>query len=274
MSARKLIAIDLDGTLVGEDLVISPADRAAVQAALAAGAVICIATGRLFSAARPFADALGLEGELIPLNGAAVYDIRSGALEHAVPLDRDIAVASLDALRAAGFRVQLYFDDRLYLDGTDERTDRYLRRSRVQPVMVPDLRLLLTSDPPDEPGPMKVLGIGPEPDVLAQIQALGHRFGDSANVFRSQREYLEVTDPRADKGAALSWVAERLGIAGSDIAAIGDSDNDAPMFARAAVSYAVASGTPLAKSRASHVVGPLGTGVAEALDDILAGCRA
>jgi Cof subfamily protein (haloacid dehalogenase superfamily) len=273
LTAVRLVAIDLDGTLIGDSLTISDADRRAIGRAQSAGIEICIATGRMFSAGRPFAEALGLQGYLIPLNGAAVYDVATGAMVHAVPLDTRVAVEALDALRAKNYRVQLYFDDKLYLDGMDERAEHYIRMSRVEPVMVPDLRVLLTGVPPPEPGPMKLLGIGPESDVLIQVAELSARLGTRANVFRSQPPYIEVTDPKADKGSALEWVAGRCGIDLQAVAAIGDSDNDAPMFARAGCSFAVSSGTPLAKSTAKIVVGPLGTGVAEALAAVLEGAK-
>ncbi|HXW75813.1 MAG TPA: HAD hydrolase family protein, partial [Candidatus Eremiobacteraceae bacterium] len=83
------------------------------------------------------------------------------------------------------------------------------------------------------------------------------------------RQYLEVTDPHADKGTALRWVAAQSRIDLRDTAAIGDSDNDVPMFASAGRSFAVSTGTPLAKARASSVVGPQGVGVAEAIDALL-----
>jgi Cof subfamily protein (haloacid dehalogenase superfamily) len=271
VSATRLIAIDLDGTLVGEDLKVSAADRSAIEQALAAGIEICIATGRLFSAGRPFAVELGLDGYLIPLNGAAVFELRTARMVRAVPLKAATALEALDALRAKDFRVQLYFGDHLYLDGRDERTEHYLALSRVEPVMVPDLRDLLAGHAPPEPGPMKVLGIGAESDVLAQVRELGARFGSRANVFRSLRQYLEITDPAANKGEALAWVAAQRGLDASAVAAIGDSDNDAPMFKWAGRSYAVASGTPLAKQSAQRVVSVQGTGVAEALADVLAG---
>ena len=271
MTATKLVAIDLDGTLIGPDLIVSDADRAAIRQATAAGIEISLATGRLFSASRRFADDLGLGGYAIPLNGAAVYDVRSGTLLRAVPLDVEVARAALDRLRAKGFRVQLYFDDRLYLDGMDERAEAYLRLSRVEPVLVPDLRALLDGNAPAGPGPMKVLGIGTESEVLAAVEDLGGRFGAKANVFRSLPQYLEVTDPDANKGSALAWAAAQRGLTPDAVAAIGDSDNDAPMLGWAGRSYVVATGTPIAKRSAKRVVGPRGIGVAEALADVLAG---
>jgi Cof subfamily protein (haloacid dehalogenase superfamily) len=270
VNPTRLVAIDLDGTLVGEDLKVSDVDAAAIERATADGIEVCIATGRLFSAARPFAEELGLSGFLIPLNGAAVFETLTGEMVRAVPLDVDVARIALDALRERRFRVQLYFGDRLYLDGVDERTEAYLRLARVEPVMVPDLRELLVGRAPPEPGPMKVLGIGAEADVLEQVAQLGAKLGAKANVFRSLRQYLEVTDPRADKASALAWVAAQRGLAAAQVAAIGDSDNDAPMLAWAGRSYAVAGATPLAIASAKRVVGATGTGVAMALADLLA----
>jgi Cof subfamily protein (haloacid dehalogenase superfamily) len=265
----RLVAIDLDGTLIGESLEISDVDRQAIENAKRRGVEICLATGRLFSAARPFAQSLGLDGFLIPLNGAAVYQVSAGEMVRAVPLSVDVAIEALDAFRAGGFRAQLYFDDHLYLDGTDERTDDYLRLSRVTPVMVPDLRALLTTDPPDAPGPMKVLGINAEASVQAGVAALRTRFGKRANVFRSLRRFLEVTDPAANKGNALRWIAAQLRIPMEQTAAVGDSDNDVPMFDAAGRSFAVEGGTPGARAGAKTTVGPRGSGVADALNDLL-----
>lgn len=266
----RLVAVDLDGTLIGPDLTISDADQRAIARATAAGVGVCIATGRLFSASVTFARELGLRGFLIPLNGAAVFDVASGSMVRCVPLDSAIAREAVVALRAAGMRVQLYFGDDLYLDGMDARSEEYLRLSRVTPVIVPDL-LALLAGPPPAPGPMKVLGIGDEGAVLAQVRRLGARFGERANVFRSLPRYVEVTDPRADKATALAWIAERLGFDRAETGAIGDSDNDAPMLRWAGRSYAVGDGSAHAKESAQRVVAPRGSGVAEAFADMLDG---
>lgn len=273
MSPVRLVAVDLDGTLIGPDLKISDVDRKAIERAAAAGIEISIATGRLFSAAVPFARDLGLRGFLVPLNGAAIFDIANATMVRAVPLDAAIAREALDATRAAGMRPQLYFGDRLYLDGTDARTDEYLRLSRVEPVMVPDLTDLLQGRPP-APGPMKFLAIGDPSTVQAEVRNLGAHFGKRASVFRSLPQYLEVTDPKADKATALQWIAAQRGLERSAIAAIGDADNDAPMLRWAGRSFAVGNASAMAKEAAQRVVGPRGKGVAEAFADLVDGVTA
>lgn len=260
----RLVAVDLDGTLIGSDLVISDADRDAIARAVAAGVHIVLQTGRLFSASKPFAVELGLHGPIAGLQGGVIYDVDTGALLHAQPLSATVALAAYDALVSKEFHLQLYFGDALYLDHMSAASAEYIRLSRVEPVMVPDLRMLLTSAPP-KGALIKVLAIGAPDLVAADLPLLGLQLEGQANVFRSLPQYLEVTDPLADKGHALVRISGMLGVALADCVAIGDSDNDVPMFRVAAQSFAVANATEAAKHAATRVVAQRGAGVAEAL---------
>ncbi|MGI8737339.1 MAG: hypothetical protein DLM53_07270 [Candidatus Eremiobacter antarcticus] len=267
----RLVAIDLDGTLIDESLVIDEADAAAVRGARNAGCVVCLASGRLYAASRPFAQALSLTGPIIVLQGSAVYDIASGARLLCTVLAQDVALAAYDDLKARGFHLQLYFGDRLYLDEINEAARFYLDLSRVDPIMVPDLRPLLVDQLPEDPGPMKVLAIGEPVAVSAAIPELADLLGSSASVFKSLPVYLEVTNPDANKGFALAWVAKMLSIPLAETAAIGDSDNDVPMLRVAGRSFAVGNATAAAKQAAHALVPPHGSGgVAAALGELLA----
>jgi len=266
-----LITIDLDGTLIDESLEVSAADRAAIRKALAAGASICLATGRLFAAAEPFARTLGLRGPIIVLQGSAVYDLSTQALVHCVPLAPATALRAYQALKRSGFHLQLYFGDTLFVDRVDDRAERYIALARVKPTVVKDLRALLDGAPPPAPGPMKVLGIDDEAKVAAMIAQLGAELGAAANVFKSQPTYLEVTDRRADKGTALRWVADSLDVPLARTAAIGDSDNDVPMLEIAGYAFAVGNATPAAKAAARTVVAAQSSnGVSDAIARLLA----
>lgn len=263
MSVR-LVAIDLDGTLVGSDLNISDADRGAIERVIAAGVRVVLATGRLFAASKPFAQTLNLRGPLAALQGGVIYDLESDRLLHVVPLRTAIALSAYDALLERAYDLQLYFGDTLYLDHRSAASDEYLRLARVEPVIVSDLRALLTGAPPA--GELiKLLAIGPPEAVIRDLPVLASQLGQLANVCRSLPQYLEVTDPAADKGHALVRMADILGVDLSECAAIGDADNDVPMFRVAAESYAVANATDAAKKAATRVVAARGAGVAEAL---------
>lgn len=262
----RLIAVDLDGTLVGDDLRISSQDRAAIRRAKIAGVEVCLATGRLFAASRRFAEELGLDGPLACLQGAAVYDVRSGRLVKSWQLSKATALRAFDFMTQAGYHMQLYFGDTLFLQNIDERAQEYLRRSQIEATVVPDLRALLADGPNPQGELLKVLGIATAADVDRDLPRLAAALGaENANVMKSQPTYLEVTDPRADKGSALRFMAETLGVPLDRTAAIGDSDNDAPMLRIAGASFAVAGATAAAKAAAGTVVGALGIGVAEAI---------
>ena len=267
MKPPALIAIDLDGTLIGPTLAIESRNRAAIERAVSLGSTICLASGRMFPAARPFATALRLPGPMIVLNGAAVYDAASAARLYAVPMQPTVALQAYDRLKAAGFHIQLYFGESLYVDEINDFARTYLAISRVEPVVVDDLRALLDGAPPAEIGPMKVLAVDTPARVAEYIPKIAARLGDAALVFKSQPNFLEVTDPGANKGAALDWIARSRGLDINDIAAIGDSDNDVPMLQAAGHSFAVANATPAARAAAQRVVASQEKcGVAEALD--------
>jgi Cof subfamily protein (haloacid dehalogenase superfamily) len=263
MMAR-LVGVDLDGTLIGNDLAISDVDRAAIARVVGAGVHVVLLTGRLFSASKPFAVELGLHGPIAGLQGGVIYDVDSGALLHAEPLSATVALTAYDALVSKEYHLQLYYGDALYLDHMSAASTEYIRLSRVEPVMVPDLRTLLSGAPP-EADLMKLLAIGAPDHVAAELPVLARQLNGRANVFRSLPQYLEVTDPAADKGHALIRIASILGVDLSDCVAIGDSDNDVPMFRVAAESFAVANATEAAKNAATRVVAQRGVGVAEAL---------
>ena len=262
---RTLVAIDVDGTLVGDDLCISPTDKTAIAAAARNGAVICLASGRLLAASRPYAQELGLRGPIIVLQGAVAYDLGDGRRLFCTPLSEKVALSAYDFLKARGFHMQLYYGDDLYLDEMNDWARYYVRLARVEPVMVADLRTLLCGQAPKEPGPIKVLAIAEPEKVVATIPELRREVGDRGNVFRSLPPFLEVTDPRADKGHALQRIAAMLKFDMADTAAIGDADNDIPMFKVVARSYAVANGSPAALAAAQTVVPALGQGVSAAL---------
>lgn len=268
---ERLVAIDLDGTLIDERLSIAPSDRAAVLAALQAGWEVSLASGRMYAASKPFALELGLRSPLIVLQGSAIYDVQTDEPLLTTVLAQSVALHAFDYLKARGFHVQLYYGDSLYLDQLDDRAHHYMRLARVEPVLVPELRRLLTGDPPSAAGPMKVLGIDTPERVQEHIPLLAAELGTRANVFRSLPMYLEITHPDANKGFALRWLANHLGVPMSQTAAVGDADNDVPMLQAAQYSFAVGNASPAAKAAAAVMVARQGHGgVAEALHALLA----
>src|SRR6478672_9487270 len=130
----RLIAIDLDGTLVGDDLVISPANRAAIAAAQAQGVRVTLATGRMFRSTVPFARDLDITTPLICYQGALIRDPVSGATVFHQALPLAVALDVIGALRAEGLYPNAYLNDNLYVAEINPGTDYYARLNGGIPV--------------------------------------------------------------------------------------------------------------------------------------------
>ena len=256
----KLLLLDLDDTLLGKDLEISPANRAALAAAAAAGVGVTLASGRMFRSMRPYAETLDLALPLITYNGALARPLSGPDLWHQ-PLANATARALLAELARYDATVHLYLDDRLYVERLDERVLRYTANARVEAEPVGDLLSFL-----GEGEPTKMLALG-APECVAELrQSLGGEFADRAEITISKPTYLEIMAPGISKAVALARLAAHLGLAQSETMAIGDGPNDLGMLAQAGLGVAVGNAPPEVLAKVEHVVAPSDRdGVAEAV---------
>jgi len=262
-SARiRLVALDLDGTLVGDDLVLRPRVRDAVAAAQAQDVVVTIVTGRMFQAARPFARALGVGGAMVCYQGAAIFDASTGATLRETPVRSDVTRDVLQWAHEHGVHAQCYADDQLYVEQINRFSERYTALARVVPVVVPSLRAAFAERPS-----IKVVLVDDAERADQYLAALRPLLGDRAYLTRSHVDFVEVVDPRVNKGEALAFIAQRYGVPLAETLAVGDAWNDVPMLDAAAVGVAMGSGPPELLVRADHVVADVAhDGVAEAIE--------
>lgn len=258
----RLVAFDLDGTLVAEDLTIRPRVRAAVARMQQAGIAGCIVTGRMFRSAKPFVDMLGFTAPVVCYQGAAVVDPASGTFIRHTPLPNEQALELESYARNNGLHLQLYADDRYYCEERDGYAQMYERISGVAPVVVSSLRQTFASR-----DATKAVIIA-EPEILAgQLDQVRELFGRRAYVTRSIPWFLEVTNSAVNKGKALEFVASRLGVPMEHTLAIGDSWNDEPLLRVAGFGVAMGSAPEELRAVADAVVDDVEhDGVAEALE--------
>jgi len=267
----RLLALDLDGTLMGGDGVIPSRTREAIAEALARGVVVTIATGRMYASALPYALNLGLSAPLICYQGAYVRELptpggEAGALLYHRPMDAGVARQAISWSRARGFDPHVNLDDRLIVEVDDASIDDYERRSGVVAYFVPDL--LRAIDAP----PTKVLAVGAAPLPERWLGAARQAFHGRAHVTVSHRDYLEWNAPGVTKGRAVAWLAERLGIPLRQTMTVGDQHNDAEMLAAAGHGVAMGGAPDAVRAAARYSTGTVeADGAAAAIEALVLG---
>ncbi len=237
-SAYGLLVSDIDGTLVGEDKVVPAGVVAAVKAAQARGVRVCLATGRMWEAARSFVEVLGADPPVILFNGGLVYDFASGRTLWIRSLPRDIAAQILTVLaQFPQVSPLLFLREQVFALRRTPFVDRFARRDRLPIHITPEFAAVLTEEP------MKFLIVGERPDLEALRSALA-RLQPPPNQVFSQTDYLEILPQDANKGVALSILADAVGTPLARTVAVGDNLNDVPLLHTAGLGIAVEGAPP------------------------------
>jgi Cof subfamily protein (haloacid dehalogenase superfamily) len=265
MQEIKLVAIDLDDTLLRDDLTISPYSKETIRAVRQRGVVVTLATGRMFRSALPYAQELGFDAPLITYQGALVKSAFSGEVIYHCPLPADVAEIVIELAREKNIQVNFYLDDHLYVERLTPLGAHYPRFARVPCAQVDDLKCLL-----DRGNPLKLLLIEDETIIDELAREVKAAVGSRAHVTRSKLRYLEVVHPEATKAHALRELAHWFGVSREEIMAFGDSFNDIEMLEFAGFGVAVANAPPEVQRHASYVTSSNNEdGVAAALEKFL-----
>ena len=252
----RLIALDLDGTLVGPDLALGPRTRDAIGRAIRRGVHVALATGRMPTSAQPFALELGLEDPIIAYQGALVRAMPAsgrglGRLLYHRPLSAAAARETIRWTRSRGFAPHLNHLERFIIPAGDPRTDDYSAFLGARAEIVPDLERWIRH-------PIsKVLAVGEIGAPLTALEGARSHFAGQAEVTVSHPEFLEFLAPGVSKAYALRWLARRLGIPLDQVLAMGDQYNDMEMIAAAGHGVAMPSAPPAVLDAARYVAPPL-----------------
>ena len=207
----RLLALDLDGTLIGPDLALLPRIREAIIGAVRNGVHVSLATGRMATSAQPFAAELGLHDPVIAYQGALVraappLDRRLGRLIYHRPLPVEVARETIRWTRARGFAAHINHLERFIIPAGDPRTDDLLDVPRGAGGDRPDLEGWIRRPV------SKVLAVGPTGAPLELLEAARAHFAGRAEVTVSHPEFLEFLAPAYRKARrSAGW----HGISGS-----------------------------------------------------------
>jgi Cof subfamily protein (haloacid dehalogenase superfamily) len=263
----RLLAIDLDGTLVNDRLEMDPRDIAAVKAAAAAGVTVVLATGRMFKSSLRYAQPLGLKGPIINYQGAVVREIASGEIWYRCELTVEMQQRVLALAEPKDWHVNAYVDERVFTARARPEADLYARIAMVPYEVVGPLSKWVSRDSTK----MVLVDLDPA-NVPGRMAELSAWMGDVARVTRSLDWFVEVVNPQVSKSAALAMVADRLGITRAEVCAIGDNLNDQDMVSWAGFGVAMGNAPEALKAAAKYVTGPIGeAGVAQVIERFVMG---
>ena len=244
----RLVATDLDGTLVHSDGSVTARTRAALVAAEEAGLQVVFVTGRPLRWAEEVFEHVGGLGLAIVSNGALVWDVAADAPGLVRPIAPEVTLDVVTRLRAvlpdirfatetvAGWAMEESY-------ATHPADDR----SRHAPRRVASVAELAA-----EPV-LKLLGLCPGHDPDRLVTVAQEAVGNLVNVTHSSFPLLEISARDVTKATTLELLCAERSIAAQEVLALGDMPNDIPMLAWAGTSYAMANAHPAARAAAQHV---------------------
>lgn len=243
----KLIAIDIDDTLINDEKEVTPATQQALEQAVAQGVVVTLATGRAYASAQAIARQTGLNVPIITYQGALVKNL----LDEQVLYERYVPVEAADKLFQYciqhDLHLQTYIDDKLYSREDNDKIKDYTALNRTPYYVEPDFKKLV-----DQPTP-KMLIID-EPSFLDELAPkLRELLGDQVHITKSKPNFLEIMHHEGTKGHALKFLSAHFGCTPSDCIAVGDSWNDHEMLEAAGLGVAMGNAIPALKEIADYV---------------------
>lgn len=243
----KLVAIDLDGTLLDPDLKISGRNLEVIKAAVKQGVIVTLSTGRMFAAALPFARKLELDVPLITCNGAAIICAQTKTVYYERVLPHDIIVSVINLAGELKLELSLYTVDDIYVEDIEHnvRIHGRIDNAQVKPAKLEEIarncniiKILFSSNNPYE-----------------HAEEVYRRFGRDCTFYFSLPWFVEIVDQGVDKGDALKELAGKFGVHREEIIAIGDNFNDLPMIKYAGMGVAMGNAPGDLKKLADFVTG-------------------
>jgi Cof subfamily protein (haloacid dehalogenase superfamily) len=263
----KLVALDLDGTIVHDGLGIAPRVLKILTHLITQTDVrVVIATGRMFFSALPFAKQIGIKEPLVTYQGAMIRDIIDGHKIHFhSPIPLTVAREVLGMLVEDRYDVNLYLDDQMWTHPNNRFASLYMKTAGITPNYHDDLLVRL------DQAPTKMMVI--DDDRLDHLlDYLGKTYHDRLSFCRSRSNFCEIIDVSASKWNALNSLAQQWGILPEEIMAIGDQSNDLSMIQHAGIGVAMGNAPDIVKAQANFIAPPIDQdGAAEAIERFVLG---
>ena len=268
MKTYRLVALDLDETLLTPDSVLSEYAAGVLRAIAEKGVKVIICTGRAYAGSLFCLKQIGLNNPGIFCNGAQIRVALDGNILYELPLPVEEAKQAIRLGEEMGGHARIYMDDRIYVSHIIDADRIFAERTGIRFEAVGDLCAFLSRPP------LKLLHYMSDPELVpVLLEKSAHVFQDRLYVTQSlsvnKTVFAEYMNALASKGSALKKVAAMWGISKDEILAAGDNLNDLSMFGEAGFSIAPQNAHPSILEVASAIcLGNAEDGVPKKLAEI------
>ncbi len=249
----RLLVVDIDGTLVGNDRTISAEDRDALARVRGSGILVSLSTGRALQACRDVFSQLVLDGYHIFFDGALVSDPGHNEEVYAQPISPAVVKQAVEFTRANDINLELFSATHYFTEKETWMVDIRRRFFGIEPRIVDFTNLWnqeriikggLTTSSPEEAD--KATGFYLEfKDILGFSWAKTPSYPDV--------DFVNIVAPEVSKGKALETLVSHLGVSLSEVIAIGDGTNDLSLFSSAGLAIAMGNAPGEVRAAADHV---------------------
>lgn len=234
----KLIALDIDGTIMDKNFNISEQVKKSIKMAVDKGVYVLLATGRMYCATVPIAKHLELTTPLIVYQGSLIQEFyKSNKILMHHKLSSDISMEVIKDLRKYGVQINVYLDDKLYAENISPILDEYVTKRDTEIVKIDNFDNIGKFEP------TKILGLDYDTDLIETLKnELKEKYKNIINITKSTPNFCEFVNNKCSKANSILYLAEKWDIDKSQIMAIGDQENDIEMLEIARIGVGMQNG--------------------------------
>lgn len=249
---RKIFFTDLDGTLLNDEKEISEKNRKAIEELRRRGHVVVISTGRALPSAKQQAKRLKLTGKgcyIICYNGGQIYDTEQDTLIYQKSVPMKYVRSVFDDARQFGISVQTYTDTHVITEQDNASLHQYVAIQQLPYLVVDDVVSALEHEP------AKVLALDyQDPSRVTEFRSfMAPRYQGKLDIYLSHPALLELVPPGVNKGNAVRFLCDYLGVPLERSVAAGDAENDLTMIQAAHMGAVMRNGEQLLKDQADYI---------------------